>query len=728
LSSVPDEIERFLASAGFDRAPWLAVAFAGGIAAWFVLDNHLKWLFFMAACAATGLVALAMVRWPYLRQALIAVPLMLLAGCAVIWAKSAIVGQEPVERPVVGRFTAKVLARQEQPAQQRVRLILATREPGTGRAIKVRINVPVEHDRDGLNPGARVNLRARLMPPAPPMLPGGYDFARTAWFDGLAATGTVLGPIAVVEGGRNGGALSAIRASLARHVRERLPDASGGIATALASGDRGGIREADAQAMRDSGLAHLLAISGLHVSAVVGAAYVLAMRCLALWPWLALRVRLPLVAAGIGAVSGIGYTLLTGAQVPTVRSCVGAVLVLAALALGRQALSLRVLAVAAMFVMLLWPESVTGPSFQMSFTAVMVIIALNTAEPVRGFLSPREEGVAARFARYGLALFVTSLLIEIALVPIAFFHFHRSGIYGSAANVIAIPLMTVVTMPAIAIALLLDVIGLGAPAWWLAGKSIDVTLAMAHWVSRQPGAVNLRPAVDLLTMALLVGGGLWLALWQGRVRFWGLLPILAGALSLATLKPPDVLISGDGRHVGITGETQGLLVLREGRSSYARDNLTELSAMDGEVTGFESWPGARCSQDFCALDLKRDARTWRLLVSRSTYRVPERELAAACDRADIVIADRWLPRSCQPHALRADRSTLSHSGGLAIWLDTMRIESVAEGQGEHGWWRERGRRNGRAVRKSTDAQTESVGRRGVAMQANTGAEAPDLAQ
>jgi competence protein ComEC len=686
-----EAVERFLASAGFDRAPWLAVAFALGIALWFDLPNSWSWLALIALCLSLAFGGFAAFRadgrFPFLRQAVIAVALTAAAGCATVWMKSALVGQPPIARPMVEMITATVIDRQEQPAERRVRLTVETREPETGRPIKVRLNLPEEADDVALGEGAQVRLRARLMPPAAPMLPGGHDFARTAWFSGLAATGSVLGDVEVLQPGGDGGWLGTVQAGLSRHVRERLDGSAGAIAAAFASGDRGAIAEDDDAAMRDSGLAHLLSISGLHVSAVVAAAWFLAIKLLALWPWLALRVRLPIIAAGIAALTGVFYTLVTGAEVPTVRSCIGAVLVLVALALGREPLSLRMLAVAAFFVMLLWPEAVVGPSFQMSFASVIAIVALHGSAPVRNFLAPREEAWWAWSGRRLAMLLLTGVAIEFALMPIGLYHFHRAGVYGALANVVAIPLTTFITMPLIAIALALDLIGAGGPVWWLTGKSIDAMLLMAHWIADRPGAVTLLPAMGKGSIALFTIGGLWLALWRGWVRLAGLVPIVAGAIPLALLQPPDILVSGDGRHVGITGEADGsLLVLREARSDFARDNLTELAGIDGAVLAMAQWPGARCSRDFCAITLHRGDRDWRLLLSRSRDMAEERALAAACDRADIVISDRWLPRSCHPAMLKIDRRMLSRTGGLAIDLDAGRVRTVAESQGEQGWW------------------------------------------
>jgi competence protein ComEC len=608
-------------------------------------------------------------------------------GVALIWTRSELAGARPIARPGSMVVTGAVLERIEQPADERVRLVLATREQ-TGRAIKVRVNVPLESDDPALREGAVVRLKARLMPPAPPMLPGGYDFARAAWFEGYAATGSAQGTVHVLRPAASQPLLAPLQRRLSEHVRSQLGGSPGAIAAAFASGDRGSISAADEEALRDAGLTHMLSISGLHVSAVIAGAYFLAITLLALWPWLTLRVRLPLAAAAVGALAGIGYTLLTGAEVPTVRSCVGAVLVLGALALGREPLSLRMLAVGAAFVLLLWPESLAGPSFELSFAAVMAIIALHASAPVRAFLAPREEGWLTRIGRHAATLLLTGLVIEIALMPIVLFHFHRAGIYGAFANVVAIPLVTFGSMPLIALALLLDLVGLGAPVWWLAGKSLELLLWIAHLAAAQPGAVRLMPQMGWGTFALFIAGGLWLALWRGKARLWGLAAAaLAIGLLLAT-PAPDLLIAGDGRNVGIATAEGRLLLLHDSSSEFTRDNFKELAGVEAEPVALAEWPGADCNADFCAVTLRRAGRDWRLLLSRSRYLVDAGVLAAACARADIVVSERWLPRTCLPKRLKADGRMLARTGGLSVVLaDPLRVETVASSQGEHGWWR-----------------------------------------
>ena len=693
LSSIGAYLEHALAAASIDRGPWLVVAFAAGIGFWFAAATPASWItaVLVGLCFALGgyLVWRNRPDRVLLLQSLLAVALAFSFGIGAIWMRSVTVGTLPISRPTIAVIDARILARENRPAEQRFRLTLAARLPSEDRAVKVRVNVPQDRDKVGVSEGARVRLRVRLLPPPPPLVPGAYDFARKAWFEGLAATGSALGEIEVIDAASRGGIFGRLQRALSTHVRGQLGGAPGAIAAAFASGDRGAIDKEDEDAMRDAGLTHLLSISGLHVSAVIAATYFCAIKLLALWPWLTLRVRLPVVAAALGALAGIGYTLLTGAQVPTVRSCIGAGLVLVALAMGREPLSLRMVAIAAAVVLLLWPESLVGPSFQMSFAAVIAIVALHGCSPVRKFLAPRDEGWLRVFLRRLTMLFATGMVIEIVLMPVVLYHFHRSGMYGAFANVLAIPLVTFAAMPLIGLALLFDLVGMGAPFWWLTGKSLELLLAIAHFVSSRPGAVKLVPQMPLWVLLMFVGGGLWLALWRGRARLFGFLPVVVAVPAMAMANPPDVQISRDGRQVGITVSGDRLLVLRDGRSNYTKDSLLELAALDGEAVAMTDWPAARCNRDSCILKLDRGGRIWWILMTRSADMIGWRQLVSACSKVDIVVSDRRLPDACQPRWLKADRAHLRKSGGLALDLERQTIVSVADEQGQHGWWRPR---------------------------------------
>ena len=437
--------------------------------------------------------------------------------------------------------------------------------------------------------------------------------------------------------------------------------------------------------MRRSGLAHLLAISGLHVTAVTGAAMLIVLRLLALSPMLALCIRLPLVAAFAGAVAAVAYTLMTGAAVPTVRACIAALLVLAAIALGRQAITLRMVATGAMLVLLLWPETLVGPSFQLSFAAVTAIVALHEHPRIKALLSRREEGRAARFGRGLLALLITGIVVELALMPFALFHFHHSGLYGALANLIAIPLTTFVIMPAEALALLLDIVGLGAPFWWLAGSALDLLLALAHATASAPGAVATIPAMPTAAFALIIVGGLWIALWRTQLRWAGAIPAAIGIAWAAATPPPDLIVTRDGTHLALRTAEGSMALLREWAGDYVRSVVNETSGGTADLPALADQPNARCSRDMCVADYRAGNRHWRIAATRSRYFVPYRELIALCESADLMVSDRRLPDACTPRWLKLDRALLAQTGGVAIRFADRHMHSVADPGDQHPW-------------------------------------------
>jgi competence protein ComEC len=504
-----------------------------------------------------------------------------------------------------------------------------------------------------------------------------------AWFDGLGASGRGFAPVEILTPGAPTGGL---RARLTAHVQSRIGGSAGGIAAALVTGDRGAISEADSEALQRSGLAHLLSVSGLHVTAVVGATMLIVLRLLALSPALALRWPLPVIAAGAAGAAAIGYTLLTGAEVPTLRSCIAALMVLAAMMIGREAITLRLVAFGALVVLLLWPEAVMGPSFQMSFAAVTAIVALFENPRVRGWLERREEGWGRRVARFMGGLLLTGLAVEIALTPIALFHFHKSGLYGSLANLVAIPLTTFVVMPAEAAALALDVAGIGAPFWWVAEQGLRLLLWVAHAAANAPGAMAALPGMPGGAFALMVAGGLWIALWRTRVRVAGLVPVAAGAMWALATPMPDLLVTGDGRHLAVRMDDGDLALLRDRAGDYVRDMLAENGGVDAALPALAGQDGARCSADLCLICVAKGGRRWRIAATRSGYLVPWVEMIAVCRAADIVVSDRRLPPGCAPRWLKLDRAALAATGGVAVTLGTApHVRTVRRAGARHPW-------------------------------------------
>jgi competence protein ComEC len=681
FSAIREGLEKLLEAERAQLPPWLAVGFGTGIAAWFALGQPRQWQAFICLGASLALAGFALGKgragralgWFAFAASL---------GCALVWARSAFVERPRLAHPVVTQVAGSVETIDYLAAREKVRLTVSPTTSGL--PPKLRLSVDQAELPPGIAPGALIDVRARLAPPPPMALPGTYDFARDAWFQGLGAVGKPLGPVTVVRPGQAHG-LDRARDSLRRHIGERLAREPAGIAIALATGDQNAVDKDDADAMRRAGLTHLLSVSGLHIAAVVAFAMFLSLKLLALSEQLALRFNLVLVSAGVAAAAGIGYTLLTGAQVPTVRSCVAALLILAGIALGRDALSMRLIAVGALIVLIFRPEALAGASFQMSFAAVTAIVALHSTSWARRLLQRRDEGPIARIGRALMGIIATGLVVEVALAPMALFHFHRSGLYGVFANIVAIPLTTFVIMPTEAAALAFDAIGWGKPFWWLCGSSIDGLLRLAHAVSTARGAVVLLPSMPAWAYGTMCAGGIWLCLWNSRLRLIGLVPVAVGALAAALAPAPDVLVTGDGTHLAVVDKGTPFL-LRDRAGDYVRSLLAEASGFDGDPEDLATRPYSLCSKDSCVALLRKGSGEWRLLATRSGYEIDWAVITQACGQADIVVSDRRLPRGCTPRWLKLDATALRRTGAVAIYLGSKpHVETVAERVGDHPW-------------------------------------------
>jgi competence protein ComEC len=678
-------IETWLA-AERNQLPLLApVGLGTGIALWFLLPWAEQRL--AAAVVAAALVLAGATLRGLSARMLVWGGVLILGGLSVAELRSA-----SVAAPVLAdRFTGDVAGTVDEieiaSGRDRFRFVVATTAPALPRRVRISVRgaaIP------GVVPGARVTVRASLSPPSGPSYPGGYDFARRAWFAELGATGYPLGPVVVVAPAPAPkgpmALLEQLRERLTARLKAQVPYEPGTLVAAFITGDQGGIPEPIAQSMRDSGLAHLLSISGVHIAIVVGMSLWLIRRTLTLVPWIALRWPVKVIAAGGAALTGIAYTLLAGGQVPTVRTCIATLIVLVGVAAGREALTLRLVAAGAFLVMLVRPEALLGPSFQLSFAAVTGMVALYQSRFGQWLAhGARDHGWLFRLLRSGLALVVTGLVAEAMLSVTALYHFNRAGLFGVAANLVAIPLTEFIIMPLLVLALLLDTLGLAAPIWWLVGKAMGGLILIAQVVAAWPGAVVRLPIMPDLGYAALVGGGLWLCLWQTRVRWAGVGPILMGVAIALLARPPDLLVSGDGRHAAYLVPDGRLALLRDRAGDYIRDMWGDATAATTADVALADLPGARCSIDACVADLQAGGRRWRLLATLSRDVVGRPSFEPACAAADIVVSARRLPPWCVPKWLKLDRALLGDTGAVAIWLSPARVETVAARLGDHPW-------------------------------------------
>jgi competence protein ComEC len=559
------------------------------------------------------------------------------------------------------------------------------------RAMPKRVRVSVTKLTERLGPGDWIEVRARLAPLPPPVAPGAYDFGRKLWFDGIGAVGFSLAPVkrispprepTTIEAAFDG--INAFRRRVSERIVAGMSPQAGAIGAAFLTGERGLISEEDNEAMRDSSLAHLLSISGLHM-ALAGFGFFAALRLFfALTPPIALNYPVKKWAAAAALVASFGYLLLSGASVPTQRSFIMVAVALIAIIFDRSALTMRTVAIAAAIVLIFAPESWMDPSFQMSFAAVVALIAAYEWWNARRIPDAEAPSLIVRAGRLIAAAAVTSLIAGLATTPFAAFHFNRFADYGVAANVIVTPIVSFIIMPAGVLALLLMPLGLEAAPLAVMGEGIEAMLAVAHWVASWPGATQAVAAWPIEALAVIVAGGLWLAIWQASWRWLGVLPIALGLALTFTTTLPDVLITGDGDNVAIRGADGQLRFLSSRRGRFdaemwlrrdgdARDVAEAVKARDG---------GFVCDAAGCIGQM--GGRKDRVLAIAWGGEAAVED----CMRASVFVdlGRGWRP-ACSEPALSVSRKMLSAEGAISARLSGEEIvwTSVARERGRRPW-------------------------------------------
>ena len=672
---------------------WLPVLLALGIALYFSLPEEPGW--YVGPAAAVALVGAG---WALRRHGYgLLVLLALLAVAVGFWAAQG--RSDRVAGAVLGKklgpvsLTGTIVNMETRPHGLRLSLKdseIANR-PGRSnlwhapRLVRLTLRYKGE---PALGVGDRVRLRAVLMPPAGPAAPGAYDFARAAWFKGIGAVGYAVSRPTVVTAAAPGAftALSARiagwRHALANHLRARLPGEAGAVAAALMTGDRGAIPEASLQAMRDAGLAHLLAISGLHVGLIAGWLFFSLRFLLALAPALALRAPIKKWAALVALLGAFAYMLLTGGTVPTQRAFLMLALVMIAVMLDRVAISFRLLAWAAVAVLLWAPESLLSVSFQMSFAAVVGLTAIYEGLGPTMVRWRGDSGPAKRLGLYLGAVLLTTLVASTATSPFALYHFNRVAMYGLAANLFAVPLTALFVMPCALAAYLLLPFGLEQLALAPMGYAIQGILVVAKTVAGWPGAVALVPAFSIAALSAMTLGGLWLCLWRGRWRYGGIAVMGLGVALALTGDPPDILIDGRGKAMATRLPDGQVLVA----APYRRRNIT----LD---TWLRRWGAKEPTKD------ERIMRCDRLgcaLVHEGGavgFARDPRALEDDCRIADLVLAAVPVRFNCPSARLVIDRFDLWRRGAMAVrWRNgVISVEGANDNRGDRPWSRPRGR-------------------------------------
>jgi competence protein ComEC len=668
-------------------ALWLPVAMAGAI----LLDLTARYeptRWFGAAIALGGL-ALAVLarRWLPVRWlgALVAAAGIGMASAQFATWRAAPILDLPRHATIVSGTVHLI---EKLPEGVRVTLDAPRLDGGTSLARRLRIRLRRD-DHAEIAPGDALELRALVSPPASPAYPGAWDLQRDAFFAGLGGYGFALGRATVTVSQAPSGPslwLEELRAGIAHRVGAVLTGADGAIAATLLTGFTAAIPEADKVAFRDSGLAHLLAVAGLHIGIVMGWVLLVARVGFASWEWAALRWPTKQIAVLIALAAGGFYMLLTGSHVPIVRSFAMACLVAVAVLAGRRAVSLRGLALAATAIMLIAPNEVLGVSFQMSFSAVLALVG--GYDLLRAPLNRlRGEGGPRGALLHIIGLLITSALAGTFSAPFAAYHFGRVQIYFVLANLVAVPITAFWVMPAGMIALLLMPLHLDALALYPMAWGIESILWIGRTVSALPAAVfavSPPPAWGMLVLSL---GIAWLGIWRTRLRWAGLLAIAIGIASPAFDRKPDILVSADGRMMAARTPEGAFAILHSGASHFTRDAWLQLWAAPQflalPATGDLAGGRIACLQDACTL--RRDPLgTIPPGPMATLLRGPTAQ--EDCD-SDVLASLEPIRLRCGEWMPWVDRFDVWRDGAHAIWLDATgpRIVSDRDFRGVRPW-------------------------------------------
>ena len=536
---------------------------------------------------------------------------------------------------------------------------------------------------EGLSVGAHIEVLAGLNPPSSPVLPGGFDFQRYMFFKGIGAVGFAYGTPRRVEERGSGGLvarLQALRARIALNAIQKNGE-NGGVAAALLVGQHTAITESDQEAMRWAGLAHMLAISGLHIGLFFGFVFFVVRFGLALSPRLALRYPIKKYAALCAMFAAVCYMFLAGAGVPTQRAVLMTGVVFAAILLDRSPISMRLVAFAAIVILLIAPESLLSASFQMSFGAVAGLVAFYSA--IRPFWSAlyRKAGWIRRAGLYVLGVSVTSVVATLATAGFALYHFQQLAVYGLPANILAMPILAFVVMPFAVLHFLLMPFGMEGIALSVMGWGIGLILDVAHFVSGLDHAVLHGRVWGGFALALFSAGFVMLVLLKGRLRIIAAIAFILCVIEILYIKQPDILISSSSKLMAIRQDNGSLLYSDLQKERFVREQWAQGFGLQKQKA--QKWPkegqngNLYCAENGCRLERAG---------SRVAFLYDVQGFEEECLWTDVIIAPDPLPK-CE-RARVIDRFTTWRGGAHAITLregDAPEIVAVEDRRGRRPW-------------------------------------------
>ena len=538
-----------------------------------------------------------------------------------------------------------------------------------------RIRVTLRAGRDSVEPGQSIAARMRILPPPRPSEPGGYDFSRAAYFQKIGAVGSISSkiesvtePFAVPLASRVNAAVDRARNALTYRIVGVIGGSDGAVAAALVTGKRGLISDAATDALRGAGIYHVVSISGLHM-VLAAAVFLWSLRAfLALFPAIALHYPIKKWAAGFAIFGVIAYDAFSGSEIATERSMVMTLVMLFAILVERPVLSLRNLAIAALLLMAAEPESLMGPSFQMSFAAVAAMIAAFERRPgTKDDTTDKDHFTwGGRAKTIAVAMIVSTLVASLATDPFASFHFHRINPYGLIGNTLTIPLVEFVVMPAAVFGVIAEPFGLDGPIWTVMGWGISFMMRVAEWVASLQGSVLVMQAFGVGALLTITFGMLWLIIFTTALRYVGVAIIALGLALTQHVPRADLMVDANGRMLGVRGADGRLSVLNARANPFGVQQWLTAAA-DAREPGDATLAGdGRCDKNGCVTRLP-DGRAIALVLEPQA-------LAEDCSRAFVVVTRLRATHMCKGPQLVLDAAHFDTFGATQIRLSEEGVE------------------------------------------------------
>ncbi len=662
---------------------WLPLFMGMGVAGYYALRfEPVTWI---GPLAAASLVtsAIALPRLRLLIAPLAAIALGFASGQIATARAPPLEAGLPTHATIV---TGTIMAAEMLPAGRRITIQPATLGDATmplARSVRVRLRA---EDDETLDAGNSVRIRALIRAPMPPAYPGAWDLQRDDFYARLGASGYAIGVSERTAKAVPSGPMRRVqwlREVIAERVIAVIPGPAGAVGVTLLTGSSMALPAADHAAFSDSGLAHLLAVAGLHIGIVMGFALLLSRQAFALSERASLFWPTKKLAAAAALAAGGAYMVLTGMHLPIIRSFVMACLLTLALLAGRNPVSMRGLALAATFLMLIAPQEVPDVSFQMSFSAVLALIA--GYEALRPLLRRLHgSGRWRRFVSHVSALALTSALAGSASAPYAAYHFGHVQVYFVLANMVAVPLTALLVMPAGLISLFLMPLHLEALALVPMGWGAQAILWVARTTAALPAATFEVPHIPLWGLCIFSLGFAWLGIWRTPLRLAGVPVMVLGLASPLLATPPDLLVSADARLIALRTSQGMFLQQTKGGSKFTRDAWAQYwaaaSVMRIPAEGDAGDGVIRCADGACLLRPYAD-RPGALLVRGAAH-------PAGCDQVSVIVSAEPARKLCpKPWPKLVDRFTVWRDGSVAIWLepDGARVLTDRAERGDRPW-------------------------------------------